>query len=63
MNKVKVILGSLAVVSVLSLSGCCVFDPYWWGDGPRHHDGGHYDRGEHRGDYRGHYDRGERRGW
>lgn len=44
MNKVKVILGSVAIFSILSLSGCCLYDPFWWGDGP-HHEGGHYERG------------------
>lgn len=44
MNKVKVILGSVAILSILSLSGCCLYDPFWWGDGP-HHEGGHYERG------------------
>ncbi|WP_111895881.1 hypothetical protein [Acinetobacter sp. MB5] len=51
MNKVKVVLGSLAVISVLSLSGCCLLDPFWWADGP--HGGGHYDRGYHDGGYHG----------
>lgn len=54
MKKVKVLLGSLAMISVLSMSGCALFDPFWWADGP-HHGGG----GGHGGDDRG----GDRGGW
>ncbi len=60
MKKVKVLLGSLAMISVLSMSGCALFDPFWWADGPHHGGGGggHYDGGGDRGD-RG----GDRGGW
>ncbi len=58
-KKVKVLLGSLAMISVLSMSGCALFDPFWWADGPHHGGGGgHYDGGGDRGD-RG----GDRGGW
>jgi len=40
MKKVKVLLGSLAMISVLSMSGCALFDPFWWADGPHHGGGG-----------------------
>lgn len=58
MKKVKLILSGVAILSVLSLSGCCLLDPFWW-DGPHggydHHDGDRHgewhDRG--RSDYRG----------
>lgn len=64
MKKVKVLLGSLAMISVLSMSGCALFDPFWWADGPHHGGGGgHYDGGGHRRD-RHHHDRhGHRGGW
>lgn len=64
MKKVKVLLGSLAMISVLSMSGCALFDPFWWADGPHHGGGGgHYDGGGERGGHGGGDRGGDRGGW
>lgn len=40
MSKLKTIIASILVISTLSTSGCMLFDPFWWGDGPHHGGGG-----------------------
>ncbi|MFT4021558.1 MAG: hypothetical protein QM666_08600 [Acinetobacter sp.] len=50
MKKVKLVLATIAIFSTLSLTGCALFDPFWWGG---HGGGGHGDGGGDRGGYGG----------